>query len=192
MFQKLYKLMVILFVSAMLFPAVTDAEEFRGYFSGSSFDTGVDTNNDGLMARESESIGKWSLGGKFATKALVEALPWDFASFCSPSEIKLYNVAHPTVVTTMNADLIYSVLADSPTSFTCFNFLDGISLRGETYLNVAGGTGRFSEASGEMILTWSAKSIVSSSGLVLGAVFYGEMEGEIMGPALHEDDDDSD
>ena len=189
MFQNLFKFLIVLSVSATLIPAGTYAEEVHGYFSGSSFDTAVDSNDDGLMARESESSGKWSLGGKIASKALTEVLPWDFASFCSPTEIELYNVAHPTVMTTKNADLIYFVLADSPTSVNCLNYLDGVSLRGTTYLEVAGGTGRFAEALGQLALRWTGKNIINSNGLILGAVFYGEMDGEIISSGLHSDDD---
>ena len=192
MYHDPIKLIVIMISSAMLISAGASAEQIRGHFAGSSFSTAVDSNDDGMTANDAETKGKSSLLGKFTTKARVEALPWDLASFCSLTEIRFDNLAHPTVFTAANGDLFYGVQSDDPATYTCFNIVDFVSLRGVTYLDIAGGTGRFAGAYGHITITWSGENIVNSSGLSLGAIFAGDIDGEIIGSALGKDDDDGD
>lgn len=190
--QNPVKLAFLLTASALLFSVEAGAEQVRGHFAGSSFNTSVDSNGDGQDAKDSVSTGRASLIGKYTANARVEALPWDLESFCSPIEIRLENLAHPTVITAANGDLIYGVQSDDPATYTCFNVVDYVSMHGITYLDIAGGTGRFAGAYGHVTITWSGKSIVNSSGLSLGAIFEGDMEGEIIGTALGQYDGDDD
>ncbi len=178
--RNLVKFLAVVCTIALFFSVGASARGgVRGHFSGSALATAVDSNGDGVNANDAEGIGKATRVGRFTSKVRSESLPWDGTSYCSSMEIQLITLAHATVLTTTRGDLIYAVIADSPVSDACFNVVDFTSLRGTTHLNIAGGTGRFSGASGYLTLTFSGNTIVNSSGLSLGSVFEGEVEGEL-------------
>lgn len=78
--------------------------------------------------------------------------------FCSPTEIKLIYSRWTSVSTTARGDQFYWELDPAMESFLCFNFLD-FSSYFIIYTSTAGGTGRFSGATGGSVITGTAQEV---------------------------------
>ena len=171
-----------------MLPVCVNAEPFRGYMTASLLPTAVDMNGDGVTANAVDAFGTFSGLGEVTAKGRSESLPWDLASFCSPTEIKLKFLIHNGVMTASNGDLLFYVLdANNPANEFCVNIVDGVSFRGTTNYLIVGGTGRFTGATGYFTLEGRGTRILNLAGTQVGGAAEGPMSGEIF--PMHDGDD---
>jgi hypothetical protein len=166
-------------IVTVVFPLAAAAQEIHGTFTGSGFPTMVDTNNDGITASNNEFTGVASVLGRFSSRSFGEYLPFT-GEFCSDTEVKLFQGVDTAVYTAANGDTFYAVLADSPASEICFNFVDNTSGRTTVHLQIQGGTGRFEGASGHLAVRSNASIIHQLNGAELGFEVHGNIDGEII------------
>ena len=179
MFQIIVKWTVLACALLLLFPADASAQEIKGSFSGSGFNSADDSNDDGEASSVMEFNGRFSLFGRFTARSRGENLPWDGSSFCSPTEIRFAPLSIDTIFTTENGDMIYTQLYDGGSSNDlCFDVVDG-SFRRTFQNQFIGGTGRFADASGYISCDLTGKGLYTPLGDIIGFTFEGECEGEL-------------
>lgn len=153
------------------------AEEITGTFAGSHFPVLSDYDGDTLpnALTANEMTGVASVLGRFAGRSFGESR-FD-GDYCSETEVKLGWVADTAVYTAANGDVLYAVFApeaEDPDSHLCFNFLDN-SFRATVHLKISGGTGRFEDATGHLVV--ASNGVLSASGL--GGFWKGTLKGQI-------------
>jgi hypothetical protein len=166
-------------IVTVVFPLAAAAQEIHGTFTGSGFPTMVDTNNDGITAANNEFIGIASALGRFTARSYGEYLPFA-GDFCSDTEVKLFQGVDTADYKAANGDTFYAVLADSPASEICFNFVDNNPARATVHLQIQGGTGRFEGASGHLTVSSIGSIIRQLNGVDLGFEVHGRIDGEIV------------
>jgi hypothetical protein len=179
-------------LAILLFPFSVNADQLRGYLTSSLLPTALDTNGDGVTASALYGSGKASPIGKFTFTGRSEVLPWDFASFCSPTEVKVKFLIHSGVISAANGDLLFYVLdADNPANEFCPNIVDGVSFRGTQNYVIVGGTGRFTGATGYFTFEGRGTSIINLAGTPVGGAAEGPISGEIfLATSMGDDDED--
>ena len=153
------------------------AQEITGTFSGSHFPVLSDYDGDTLpnSLTANEMTGAATVLGRFTGRSLGESR--FEGEYCSETEVKLDWVADTAVYTAANGDVLYAVFAPEagdPDSHLCFNFLDN-SFRATVHLKISGGTGRFEDATGHLVV--ASNGVLAASGL--GGFWQGTLRGHL-------------
>jgi hypothetical protein len=153
--------------------AAAETRPLRGSFAGTVHDSGLDLNDDGQVASVPESSGPSSVGSA-VNKGVLELNPFDGASFCGPTHLALtyryFEGSHQmpdgsAYFTTLRAGTV------------CFDFTTGHYTL-ELTVDIVGGRGRFSGASG--FLTYQIHS--DKPALNGFSAFSGTFEGTLTTP----------
>lgn len=123
------------------------AAEFHGTLSGTQFPAAVDTNSDGAFANEIVGTGRFTKLGKTSARGLNEVLPWDTSSMCSDTEILLESYFFHMIMTAENGDMLFTEQTDLE---LCYDVTDN-SWDAVHTMDITGGTGRFSGATGSLV-----------------------------------------
>jgi hypothetical protein len=153
------------------------AQEITGTFAGSHFPVLSDYDGDTLpnSLTANEMTGVATVLGRFSGRSFGESR--FEGEYCSETEVKLNWVADTAVYTAANGDVLYAVFAPAagdPDSHLCFNFMDN-TFRATVYLKISGGTGRFEDATGQLVV--ASNGVLASSGL--GGFWQGTLGGHL-------------
>lgn len=157
------------------------AQNITGTFAGSHFPVLSDYDGDTLpnSLTANEITGVATVLGRFASRSFGESR--FEGEYCSETEVKLVWVADTAVYTAANGDVLYAVFAPeepgASDSHLCFNFLDN-TFRATVYLQILGGTGRFVNATGHLVV--ASNGVLAASGL--GGFWQGTLNGHLSLP----------
>ena len=183
MFTKAVPHTTIAFMLAMVGLLVNPAlaHEITGTFAGSHFPVLSDYDGDGVpnSVTANQMTGVATVFGRFAGRSFGESR--FEGEYCSETEVKLNWVADTAVYTAANGDVLHAVFVPEepgdPDSHLCFNFLDS-TFRAIVHLKISGGTGRFVDATGHLIV--ASTGVLSTSGL--GGFWQGTLSGQVSLP----------
>ncbi|HET6593079.1 MAG TPA: hypothetical protein VFG48_09220 [Xanthomonadales bacterium] len=183
MFAKAVPHTTIAFLLAMGVLVVNPAlaQEITGTFAGSHFPVLSDYDGDGVPnpVTANQMTGVATVFGRFAGRSVGESR--FEGEYCSETEVKLNWVADTAVYTAANGDVLYAVFVPEepgdPDSHLCFNFLDS-TFRATVHLKISGGTGRFADATGHLIV--ASTGVLATSGL--GGFWQGTLSGRVSLP----------
>lgn len=157
------------------------AQAIKGTFAGSHFPVLSDYDGDSLpnSVTANEMTGVSTILGRFTGRSFGESR--FEGEYCSETEVKLEWVADTAVYTAANGDVLIAVFVPEepgdPDSHLCFNFSDN-TFRATVYLKVSGGTGRFADATGHLLV--ASTGVLATSGL--GGVWQGTLSGQVSLP----------
>lgn len=174
-------------------------QEVFATFSGSSLETGIDEDpapgaplvgigGDVEMRGNSRALGRFTARGRTDLGPIVlgVATECDGVTPFNPmpphlggsNEVQLVHAAAQLVFTAANDDLLYAVMADPADGLStiCASRI-GEGFEGTMPLEVRGGTGRFSEADGRLVLHLTGNPVFNPrTARSHGTVFTGTIE----------------
>jgi hypothetical protein len=157
----------ILVSTAVLSSAAAQAEPFRRTASGWLNQTAVDINDNGIPLNSATTIGKGTFGRSTAnTVGETGSFANEFCEFSPPAVIviRLPIISRSTIIRFANGDLLFATLAtDGPTSSLCID-VNSRERTVEMHMVVSGGTGKFSGATGELLVTGTSTSVATEAG----------------------------
>jgi len=142
MFRISFGWLVTLLVLGLALPATVSAVEFHGHLSGTQFETGFDSNDDGTLAASIEGTGKFTHLGRMTARGMNEILGLADISACSavPLEHSYFHM----ILTASSGDMLFT---EQSAGGVCWN-PQGFSWWAIHHMEITGGTGRFAGATG--------------------------------------------
>ncbi len=151
-------------VALALLASPVDARPLEGTYAGTSSAVGIDSDQDGTHASESDHIVQLKGFGRATADSVGELGAWDGSSFCSdgpPGTVRVTWVQFSEVWTFENFDQL-QFSASLSDSYLCAR-PDG-SYYGVLAGNATGGTGRFSGATGNLIAAFEGYALPNAVG----------------------------
>ena len=172
-----------LIVSSCLLSAPTaQAEPFKQTASGWLNRTDVDVDDNGHTLSYLDAFGRGTFG-KSKSRHVGEVGDFDF-EFCALSPpsiviIRLPILARSSIIRFESGEMLFAVLDPSaPPSSLCFD-VNSRTSTSETPMVITGGTGKFSGATGTLLISQKSTAVLEEAGLPVHIAVTQVIEGEI-------------
>lgn len=148
---------------------IAQAKTFNAVFAGSTTATQINFGGDAQNAITGQGLGKGKFIGLFFWHWLREwtdLLPGDAMNRCPPGEIERDTLHHTMLFSAKNGkNQLFFRLAEG-NAFSCFNPIGGVAGRGkiEATLDIVGGTHKFENASGQVVMECTFNRLASLPG----------------------------
>ncbi len=166
---------VILLSLVSLLPANASAEEFRGHMSGTQFPTAYDSNDDGMVASVEDGTGRFSHLGKVTVKGIHENSGLIENPSCSETEVGIGAFYFHLIFTAANGDMLFT---EQFALDACWNLLDA-SWQAIFHMQITGGTGRFTGATGQFDCDIAASPLFIPENNPFAYTWEGDCYGEL-------------
>jgi hypothetical protein len=153
------------------------AEPFQATFSGWSVAATMDVNADAISGFSTtvSGVGRF---GRFQAHTVSETGP--VTGICGPTAVTLEFTVWSNIQRFADGDLLYYSLDESQASKVCFDYVSG-ALSNEIHALISGGTGRFKNATGRVVLNATGdQTLADTAGNGVHSSVSGTVEGEIL------------
>jgi hypothetical protein len=174
MFKCTAQSVAVLLAMILFSPAPANAAEFHGRLAGTQFNTDYDTNEDGFAAANIQGTGRFTHLGKMTANGANEVY-WDGASFCPGGELEMDTYYFHMVLSGESGDMLFTEQTSG--GVLCWNPGDA-SWTATHPMQIVGGTGKFSQATGHFDCDNAGKPLFNPDFLPIGYTWEAECQGE--------------